>query len=97
MPQAHLYAQWRDNVPKLVTDLAQATVAHGGVVQVGDWVRELPAPHHIQPCACCLCRPLPAIDRNVQVRAIGSREGTVYLVLDDGYECPATEVERVPG
>jgi hypothetical protein len=60
---------------------------------VGDWVRELPAPHHIQPCACYLCRQLPDSERNVQVLGIGQRNGTVYLLLPDGYECPATEVE----
>jgi hypothetical protein len=95
MPQAHLSAQWREKVVPLVTDVAHATVANG-VVQVGDWVRELPATHHIQPCACYLCRPLPDADRNVQVQAIGRRDGTVYVVLHDGYECPALEVERIP-
>ena len=72
-----------------------ARVANG-VVRVGDWVRELPAPHHIQPCACVLCRDEADPERMVQVQAIGERDGTLYLVLDEEYECPADEVERVP-
>ena len=95
MPQGHLYAQWRDGEPPLVPSLAEAHVSNG-VVRVGDWVRELPAPHHIQPCACCLCRQLPEGERDVQVQAIGQRNGTIYLLLPDGYECPAAEVELAP-
>jgi hypothetical protein len=92
MPQAHLYARWREREPPLQADLPEANVANG-IVHVGDWVRELPAPHHIQPCACVLCRPSNGDVRDVQVQAIGQRNGTVYLVLPDGYECPASEVE----
>ena len=95
MPQAHLSAQWRESVPPLLINLDQAEVANG-IVRVGDWVRELPAPHHIQPCACTLCRDRPDSERNIQVRAIGQRDGTIYVVLTGGYECPADEVERVP-
>jgi hypothetical protein len=94
MPQAHLYAQWRDTVPPLRANLEQAAVSNG-VVRIGDWVRELPAPHHIQPCACILCRNRPEEERVVQVQAIGERSGTAYVVLRDGYECPAAELERV--
>jgi hypothetical protein len=95
MPQTHLSAQWRESEPPLQVDLKEARVANG-VVRVGDWVRELPAPHHIQPCACTLCRQLhlPESERNVQVQAIGHRNGTVYVLLPDGYECPAAELER---
>jgi hypothetical protein len=64
------------------------------VVRVGDWVRELPALHHIQPCACCLCGERPPAERNVKVLGIGERDGTVYVLLPEGYECPASEVER---
>jgi hypothetical protein len=95
MPQAHLYAHWRENEPPLMVNMVEARVSNG-VARVGDWVRELPAPHHIQPCACCLCRPLPEADRTVQVQAIGQRDGVVYLLLPDGYECPADEVELAP-
>jgi hypothetical protein len=94
MPHAHLSAQWRESVPPLRLNLDRAEVSNG-VVHVGDWVRELPAKHHIQPCACCLCRDQPGVERNVQVRAIGQRDGTAYVVLTGGYECPAAEVERV--
>jgi hypothetical protein len=65
------------------------------VVHVGDRVRELPARHHFQPCACTLCRDIPDEDRVMRVQAIGARDGTVYVVLPDAYECPALEVERV--
>ena len=101
MAQAHLYAQWRATVPPLQLNLKEARVSNG-VVQVGDRVRELPAPHHIQPCACTLCRArrgnggadnVSAIV--VRVQAIGSRHGLVYVVLPGAYECPAVEVERV--
>jgi hypothetical protein len=92
---AHLYAQWRDRVPPLETYLEEAPVANG-VVRVGDWVRELPAPHHIQPCACTLCRERPDEERNVKVLGIGRRNGTIYVLLPEGYECPASEVERAP-
>ena len=95
MPQAHLYAQWRDSEPPLERNLKEAPVANG-IVRVGDWVRELPASHHIQPCACCLCREVPDAERDVQVQAIGQRDGTVYVLLPDGYECPAAEVELAP-
>jgi hypothetical protein len=95
MPQAHLYAKWRDREPPLETNLREAHVSNG-VVHIGDWVRELPAPHHIQPCACYLCREVPGGVRDVQVQAIGQRNGTVYLLLPDGYECPAAEVELAP-
>jgi hypothetical protein len=94
MPQAHLYAHWRDTVPPLQLDLLEASVSNG-VVHVGDSVRELPATHHIQPCACTLCRVRPDAERVMQVRAIGRRNGTVFLVLPGAYECPALEVERV--
>ena len=92
--RAHLYAQWRDAVPPLRTSLEEAAVANG-VVRIGDWVRELPAPHHIQPCACILCRERPDAERILPVLAIGERGGTPYVVLPNGYECPAAEVERV--
>lgn len=95
MPQAHLSAQWRENEPPLRVNLAEAPVANG-IARVGDWVRELPALHHIQPCACCLCRVLPDTDRSVQVQGIGQRDGVVYVLLPDGYECPAAEVELAP-
>ena len=35
------------------------------------------------------------MERIVRVHAIGSRNGTVYVVLPGAYECPASEVERV--
>ena len=94
MRHAHLYAQWRNTVPPLRANLREATVSNG-TVHVGDWVRELPAPHHIQPCACILCRDRPDSERILQVLAIGERAGIAYLVLPNGYECPAAEVERV--
>jgi hypothetical protein len=94
MAQAHLYAQWRTTVPPLRLDLKEARVSNG-VVHVGDRVRELPATHHIQPCACTLCRERPEEERVVRVHAIGSRNGMVYVVLPGSYECPAMEVERV--
>lgn len=94
MPQAHLNAQWRDAVEPLRLNLKEAQVANG-VVRIGDRVRELPASHHIQPCACTLCRERPDDERNVPVLAIGSRDGQVYVVLPGAYECPALEVERV--
>jgi hypothetical protein len=94
MPQAHLYAQWRETIPPLSLDLKEAHVSNG-VVRVGDRVRELPAEHHIQPCACTLCRKRPDGERIMRVAAIGSRSGLVYVVLPGGYECPALEVERV--
>ena len=94
MPQAHLYAQWRETVSPLMMDLQEARVSNG-MVRVGDTVRELPATHHIQPCACTLCRKRPESERAVRVAAIGSRHGTVYVVLPGAYECPAHEVERV--
>jgi hypothetical protein len=94
MAQAHLSAQWRDAIPPLVLNLSEARVANG-VVRVGDSVRELPALHHIQPCACTLCRERPEDERVLRVFAIGQRNGTVYVVLPGQYECPALEVERV--
>jgi hypothetical protein len=94
MAQAHLYAQWRDTVPPLMLNLPEARVSNG-VVRVGDSVRELPAKHHIQPCACTLCRERPDEERVVRVQAIGERDGMIYLVLPGAYECPALEVERV--
>lgn len=94
MPQAHLYAQWRETIPPLRFDQKEAQVSNG-VVHVGDRVRELPATHHIQPCACTLCRDVPEEERVVRVLAIGSRDGLVYVVLPGAYECPAMEVERV--
>jgi hypothetical protein len=75
-------------------NLTEARTSNG-VVRVGDWVRELPATHHIQPCACTLCRERPDEERVVRVDAIGSRNGTVYVVLSGAYECPALELERV--
>ena len=94
MPQAHLYAQWRETIPPLRLDLDHAEVSNG-VVRVGDRVRELRAPHHIQPCACTLCRQGPDEERIKRVFAIGHRNGTVYVVLPGSYECPAAEVERI--
>jgi hypothetical protein len=94
MPQAHLYAQWRETIAPLRLNLREARVSNG-VVRVGDRVRELPALHHIQPCACTLCRDRPDDERIVRVQAIGSRDGLVYVVLPGAYECPALEVERV--
>jgi hypothetical protein len=94
MAPTHLYAQWRETVPPLKLNLAEALVSNG-VVRIGDHVRELPATHHIQPCACTLCREHPESERVVRVHAIGSRNGTVYLVLPGAYECPALEVERI--
>jgi hypothetical protein len=94
MPEAHLYAQWRETVPPLRLDLHEAEVANG-IVRVGDRVRELPALHHIQPCACTLCRFRPDEERAMRVQAIGERNGAVYVVLSGGYECPAVEVERI--
>ena len=76
MPQAHLYAQWRETVPPLKLNLKEAHVSNG-IVHVGDQVRELPAAHHIQPCACTLCRERPAAERVVRVHAIGQRNGMV--------------------
>jgi hypothetical protein len=96
MPQAHLYAQWRETIAPLRLNLQEAQVSNG-VVRVGDLVRELPALHHIQPCACTLCRDRPDDERIVRVQAIGSRDGLVYVVLPGAYECPALEVERVEG
>jgi hypothetical protein len=94
LPHAHLYAQWRETVPPLLLNL-ECTSVSNGEVHVGDFVRELPATHHIQPCACVLCRERPDTERIVQVQAIGQRDGTAYVVLPGGYECPASEVERV--
>ena len=94
MPNSHLRAQWRAQVPPLIMNRSTARVSNG-VVRVGDWVRELPAEHHIQPCACILCREVPEDLRLARVMGIGEREGTMYLLLDEGYECPADEVERV--
>ncbi len=94
MPQAHLYAQWRETIAPLRLNLKEAQVSNG-VVRVGDRVRELPATHHIQPCACTLCRECPDEERIVRVLAIGSRDGMAYVVLPGAYECPAAEVERV--
>ncbi len=94
MPQTHLYAQWREDVGPLRFDLKEAQVSNG-TVHVGDHVRELPALHHIQPCACTLCRERPPEERVVPVQAIGSRGGMVYVLLPGAYECPALEVERV--
>ena len=94
MPHAHLHAQWRAEMAPLKMNQRAATVSNG-VVRVGDWVRELPATHHIQPCACILCREMPDEARLVRVLGIGERNGTTYLVLDEGYECPADEVELV--
>jgi hypothetical protein len=62
-----------------------------GVVHPGDWVRELPALHHIQPCACCLCGPARLPQR---VDRIGAMGGQTFLVFEDEYVCPADEVER---
>ncbi len=94
MPQAHLYAQWRETISPLSTNLKEAHVSNG-VVRVGDNVRELPAEHHIQPCACTLCRVRPEGERVMRVAGIGARNGTVYVMLPGAYECPALEVERV--
>src|SRR5438128_10718650 len=94
MPQAYLSAHWRETISPLLVNIEEARVSNG-VVRVGDRVRELPAAHHIQPCACTLCRERPDEERVLSVYAIGSRNDTVYLVLPGGYECPASEVERV--
>ena len=94
MPHAHLHAQWRAEMTPLVPNQRAARVSNG-IVRVGDWVRELPANHHIQPCACILCREMPEEARRVRVLGIGERNGTTYLLLDEGYECPADEVELV--
>lgn len=94
MPQAHLYPQWRETVAPLTLDLYEARVSNG-FVRVGDTVRELPAVHHIQPCACTLCRDRPAAERMLRVQAIGRRGAMTYLILPGSYECPALEVERV--
>ena len=94
MPQGHLYAQWRETIPPLMLTLDEAYVSNG-VVHVGDIVRELPAIHHIQPCACTLCREQPDEERSQRIFAIGERDGTVYVVLPGAYECPALEVERI--
>jgi hypothetical protein len=94
MPHAHLYSQWRETVAPLVLNLDRAEVSNG-LARIGDWVRELPAPHHIQPCACCLCRAQPDAERVVQVQAIGERDGLKFVILPGGYECPAAEVELV--
>jgi hypothetical protein len=81
-------------MPALQMHQRSARVSNG-LVRVGDWVRELPANHHIQPCACILCRDMPDDARIVRVLGIGERSGLTYLVLDEGYECPADEVELV--
>jgi hypothetical protein len=96
MAPTHLYASWRETIAPLTLNLTEARVSNG-VVHVGDQVRELPAAHHIQPCACTLCREQPDADRVLRVHAIGSRDGTEYLVLPGAYECPALEVERIDG
>src|SRR5258708_38792573 len=93
MPQAHLYAQWRETILPLMMDLKEARVSNG-VVRVGDTVRELPAEHHIQPCACTLCRQRPENERGGRVNAIGSRKRTGYMGRPRAEECPAREVER---
>ena len=80
MAPTHLYAHWREKVPPLRLNLGEARVSNG-VVRIGDHVRELPAAHHIQPCACTLCRQGPAEDRIKRVFAIGERNGMVYVVL----------------
>ena len=69
MPQAHLYAQWREAVGPLRLNLREAQVSNG-LVRVGYHVRELPAAHHIQPCACTLCRERPEDERVVPVPGI---------------------------
>jgi hypothetical protein len=94
MPHGHLYAQWRETIAPLRFNLSEARVSNG-VVRIGDRVRELPALHHIQPCACTLCRERPDDERVVVVQAIGSRDGMAYVLLPGAYECPALEVERV--
>ena len=71
----------------------RALVANGWV-KVGDYVRELPA-QHIQPCSCCLCRPIGGERPSLRVHAIRTRDHMVFLQLDDDYECPADEVELV--
>ena len=70
MAPTHLYAQWRETVPPLKLNLAEALVSNG-VVHIGDQVRELPAAHHIQPCACTLCREQPDGERVFRVHGIG--------------------------
>lgn len=76
-----------------VSGRARAHVANGWA-QVGDFVRELPA-QHIQPCSCCLCRPIGGERPSLRVHNIHNRDDLVYLLLDDDYECPAEEVELV--
>ncbi len=65
-----------------------------GHARVGDLVRELPATH-IQPCACCLCRPPGGERPALRIYGIAQRDGVLYLRLDDDYECPADELELV--
>ena len=74
--------------------IEQSVSVSNGKVRVGDRVRELPALHHIQPCACVLC--LPAGSRQPsRVLGFGIRDGTVYLRLEHNYDCPAVEFERI--
>ena len=79
--------------PDSARERAKAKVSNG-VVKVGDFVRELPA-NHLQPCACCLCRPPGGERPPLLIMAIIERDGTTYLRLDQDYECPAEELERV--
>jgi hypothetical protein len=63
-----------------------------GVAHPGDWVRELPALHHIQPCACCLCGPGRLPQRVDRIGAFGDQ---TYVVFDDEYVCPIEELELI--
>ena len=65
-----------------------------GVIQVDDWVRELPATH-FQPCSCCLCRPPGGTRPIFRVRAIEREQGRTYFRFDGEQRYPAEEFERV--
>jgi hypothetical protein len=73
----------------------EAVQVINGVVRVGDWVRELPADHHFQPCYCCLCRPVTGNRPAFQVKGIGRSDDGTYLRFSDGSELPSNEYERV--
>src|SRR3569833_2047905 len=68
-----------------------------GDVRVGDWVRELPADHHFQPCYCCLCRPQSGSRPVHEVTGIRRERESTFLCLEDEEMYPADEYERVPG
>ena len=71
---------------------AEAAAVANGLARPGDRVRELPAAHHLQPCACCLCRA----DRPAHTISLaGTAAGVAYVVLPPDYVCPAAEVELI--